>query len=654
MNKTFRALVTGSLIATVAASSMMLNAAAQGVDGVGGEGFPPFSPKVVSLKKTTTGTSSTAVGGEFDYVLEIHNRTEATATVALTDRLPVETQIVGQPSIAVITPEVSTDAPVVMSDTVKWNGSLNAGAKAAITIRVKLMACPSVHHDRSRGVTNTATMLTDKGVSVANVSFAPAGCAGPPKPTPTPPPPSESGADVSVRKLGRLHPDWDFPERGWRASWLVLYRNRGGQVATGASLLDSPSANQTLEGIRSAPLITPVTTAGGLLFDLGTLQAQRTGAILLRTSVPFSTSAGTQLTNRAAITASNDTKTSNNTAGVTLTIPTLAPIITYPRSGLTFTGTLTIQGKAQTGSSVDLYVDGEKIGTYPVSATGVWSQPVQLADGVHVIYARNMGESDDDDEDDDDLSGLSSQGDGDDDGPRNHGRQSNVVILKVKSELIYDPISLTFTDPDGRRTYPRGWLGWHDEANWYVSLQPSTTYTVGVRVCCAGAAVTLTVPSTSATDVTLTDTDGDLIYTGNFTTGASKQLVRGPIKLCVSANGVTQCASGRVVPHWRKAKWVIGITPEGFDPPRINVSPGDVVEFINMSDVARAFGTSRDLSAAMSAQSADAGNDAVRLEVGESTTIEISQAQTYYDADNANQTATVAIGGGVYVPMVVR
>jgi plastocyanin len=302
---------------------------------------------------------------------------------------------------------------------------------------------------------------------------------------------------------------------------------------------------------------------------------------------------------------------------------------------------------------VDLYVDGEKVGTFPVSATGVWSQSVQLADGVHVIYARNMGESDDDDDDGDGNAGAMSY-QGDDSGSRSHGRQSNVVILKVNTDLIYDPISLTFTDPDGRRTYPRGWLGWHDEANWYVSLQPSTTYTVGVRVCCTGAVVTLTVPSTSASDVTLTDPDGDLIYTGNFTTGASKQLVKGPIKLCVTAAGVTQCASGRVVPHWRKAKWVIGITPDGFDPPHINVSPGDVVEFINMSDVARAFGTSRDLSAAMSAQNAEAGNDAVRLEVGESTTVEVSQAQTYYDADNANQTATLTVGGGVYVPVVVR
>jgi plastocyanin len=629
MHKKLHTFVFTSLLAAAVSGQVLMQASA----GTGD--FPPWQQlKGVALTKVTTGNSSTTVGSEFDYAVAIHNRTDASATVTVTDKLASELQLVGQPTVVVITPTVSPTAPAVQNNTITWSGSLSASSKAVINIKVKLIACPANEPGKPRGVGNTAVMVTGNGVSVASVAFAPAGCTGPPHPAPPPTPPPASGADIGVRKFGRLHPDWDFPERGWRASWFVGYGNRGSLAATDATLLDAPSANQTLDGIRSAPLITPATTANGLLFGLGAVQPGRGGGLLLRTSVPFSTAAGTQLTNRATVSATNDTSLANNASGVTLTIPLLAPVITYPRSGLTFTGTLTLRGKAQTGNTADVFIDGQKIGASNVEPNGDWSLPVQLADGVHVIFARNAGNTEED--------------------GWGEGRHSNVVVLKVNSNLIFDPISLTFAGPDGNRSHPRGWLGWHDEVNWYVGLQPSTTYTVGVRICCAGAAVTLTVPS--AGDVTLTDGDGDLTYSGNFTTGAARQLVSGPIKLCVTANGITQCGSGRVVPVWRRPNCVVVITPDGFDPPRLSLSPGDVVEFVNMSDDVRAISTSRNLNAAaMGVESADAGNDAVRLEVGESFTVQVDQAQTFYNADNPNQTATLVPGGnGVYLPVLVR
>jgi plastocyanin len=595
--------------------------------------FPTHpASKIVSLSKTTTGNSSTTVGSEFDYRIEIENRTSESATVRLIDELPDETELVGSPTFEVISPTVSTTPPTVSGDSVKWEGSLSAGAKAALTIHVKLIKCDK-HNGWERGVTNAAVLrVGENGISVSTASFKPANCDTRPTPRPTftPQPTSTAPADVAVRKYGRLHPDWWFPERGWKASWFVKYGNLGGQTATDATLLDSPSTNQTLVGIRSAPLITPTTTADGLLFNIGDLNGGRGGGILLRTGFPFSTAANTVLTNSVRISATNDSNATNNTAVVTLTVPALPPIITYPRSGATCTGTITVTGKAQIGSIVELFVDGRTVSTTTVSNTGDWSVPVNLDDGVHMLYAKS------DDKDDNFEWGDM--------------RHSNAVLLKVNSNLTWDPISLTFADSNGNRHHPRHWLGWHDEIGWHVSLQPSTTYTVGVRVCCqdSAATVTMTIPSVSGT-ITLSDPDGDKIFTGTFTTGTARELRRGWMELCVKCDDKTRCARGRVFPIFDKPRHTVLITPNGFDPPRLLIAPGDVVEFVNMDELPRAFGGSSNMIQSASALGDD---DAVRLEVGESHTTQIESSQTYYDAQNSSQTFVATVGGSVYLPLV--
>ncbi len=625
--------------------------------------FGPWpEPKGVMLKKTTTGNETTALGGEFNYKIEVENRATTSATVVLTDDLPSQVQLVGLPVVDVISPTATFTPSATGPDVLSWQGALSAGAKAAITIRVKLTVCPSdddddlqAMHDE-RGITNAAVMTnrssgnSGSSISVSSVSFAPSACAKQPKPpgpggtiTPTVP-----GADMAVRAYGRLHPDWDFPDRGWRASWLTLYGNRGDQTATNASLLDKPSDNQTIDKIRTSPVLTPTTTADGLLFTLGDVASARGGGIAVRATVPFSTAAGTLLTNRVSVSATNDITPANNTAAVSVTIPVLPPLITYPRSGLTFTGTIEIRGKVQTGSSVIVYVDGVPISATVPSGAGDWTQPVQLTDGVHVIYARNAS--------DPAINPSNAQ-------DWREWHRSNAIVVKVDSNLVWDPMSLTFTHSDGQaqaNARLRGWLGWHDRDGWYVGLQPSTTYTVSVRVCCTPATVSMTVPSAgnagNAGSVTMSDPDGDLTFSGSFTTGAVRDMVRSQIKLCVQANGQTQCSTGRIVPVHSKPRHTVIITPDGFDPPRINVSLGDVIEIINLADDSRALSTSSGLSDGVTAQTTDAGGDAVRLEVGESYTVQADRTQTFYNANNASQNVTLATIGGnsIHLPIVRR
>ena len=645
-SKKNRVLLVLPLIAAFAAQFGAVTLSSVSAEG----GNPPwFEPKVVTLKKTTTGSSSTTVGTEFNYKIEIENRTEASATIVLTDVLPSETQLVGSPTVEVISPTVALTSTGTSTTTLVWQGALSTGAKAAVTIRVKLAACPAKPVYWEGGIVNTALMtINNRGISISSVAFRPAGCtaSGTPQPTPTPSPTSTvPGADVAVRAFGRLHPDWDAPELGWRASWLDFYANRGNQAATDVVLLDKPSDNQTLNRIFSAPSFTPTTTADGLRFAIGSLPSLKGGTVLLRTSVPFSATAGTVLTNRVTVSATNDITPSNNTASVAITLPVLPPLITYPRSGLTFTGTMTITGKAQSNASIAVYVDHTLISTTVASTAGDWSVPAQLADGVHSIYAmigtRKSAE---------DANSIA----GDDDGWR-EWHQSNAVIVKVDSSLVWDPISLMFTAADGNKARLHGWLGWHDRDGWYVGLQPSTTYTVSVRVCCTPATVSMTVPSVG--NVAMTDANADLVYQSTFTTGSARALLSDTLKLCVQANGTTQCSTGRVIPVHRRSDHVVLITPEGFDPPRVTASPGEVIEIVNMSDDARAIGSSRNLADDFSAQNADAGSDAVRLEVGESYTVQASTTQSLYNAENSGQSVTIAtgtLGNGVYLPLVRR
>jgi hypothetical protein len=530
--------------------------------------------------------------------------------------------------------------------------------KATITIQTKLLTC-NIDEGRSRSITNIALMVVEgKGFSSSSVAFRPSSCSD----DPTPPTTSTLPADVAVTKFARLHLDWARPERGWQASWYVGYQNRSGQTANDVVITDSPSSNQALVSLRSWPNISPTTTSDGLQFNVGNLAKGRGGSIWLRTTVPATTTASTVLTNSVSITASNDASLSNNTKLVSITLPTLPPSITYPRSGATCTETITVTGRAQANANLQLYLDGAPALTTTANSEGLWEANLKLEDGVNVLFVRTLRNSNE------------PEHDGDDDDDRNHWggwgdyRQSNVVLLNVDTDLNWDPISLNFADPNGNKTYSRHWLGWFERTGWYVGLQPSTTYTVGVKVCCQDltATVMLTVPGvsvsgtvtvTEGTAIELTDPDGDRIYTGVWTTGDAKSLKFNKLTLCVNGDGELQCSRGRTYPVWPKASRTIFITENGFDAAKLTVAAGEVVEFVNLDVKSRAFSSSRNLGAqANGSEALSADDDAVRLEVGESYSVQVpSSSITYYDSQNSTESITLeTASNAVFLPLVIK
>lgn len=328
-------------------------------------------------------------------------------------------------------------------------------------------------------------------------------------------------ADPGVTKQGRIRPVFDPANgvRGWQINWLVNYGNSGSTAATNVHVIDTFSAPQHLINEQSVPN-KPMTQSGRTLdYTVGTLGVGGTGGIAIQTGIPFTTPAGTVLTNTVVITSSNDTNPTNNTAVVTVTVPLLPPVIAHPLPGTTCSGDITVTGRVQIGAVVDVYVDGALAGTATPDSLGQWSLAVTgLADGSHNIYAVAR------------VGTLTSA-------------PTSTVAVIVDSSLFWDPMSLRFIEAtSGHVIVPSGRL---DESGWSVFLKRGQTYTVTLKVCCDGDNPVVTMELGDVATINLTDPDGDMIYAGSFTTPTDGPFA-GTIRICVICELIKKCSDGEV------------------------------------------------------------------------------------------------------------
>ena len=89
----------------------------------------------------------------------------------------------------------------------------------------------------------------------------------------------------------------------------------------------------------------------------------------------------------------------------------------------------------------------------------------------------------------------------------------------VDPTLLYDPISLRFTDERGRGRRPKDENGRTDADGWVLRLRPKTTYDISVTICCEDNGGEVTIDFGEAGRVVLEDPDGDGVYSGTFATG---------------------------------------------------------------------------------------------------------------------------------------
>lgn len=332
-----------------------------------------------------------------------------------------------------------------------------------------------------------------------------------------PAPGPQEPADITVRKRGTIRPQWDPAAnlRRYIVTWVVNYENKGTIPATDATLKDEFSAEQTFLRETSRP--SKPSTVNGNMIEYTLDDVGPAGTVVIRTTVPYNTSPGTVLTNKATVAANNDSDTSNNEDTASVTVPLLPPIITYPLPGTTCDGDLTVTGKAQSGVTINVYIDGALVGTTTADAAGHWSLATTVADGSHSIYA------------------IAKVG-------GNSSAPSPTVHFDVDSTLFWNPMSLRFRRPNGTIMRPNGRL---DENGWQLFLRPGVEYTIMLEICCddPNAQVSLELGNQQ---ITLTDPDGDGTYEATFT-APDRGRIQGRIRICVVCELIRRCSDGEVL-----------------------------------------------------------------------------------------------------------
>jgi uncharacterized repeat protein (TIGR01451 family) len=332
--------------------------------------------------------------------------------------------------------------------------------------------------------------------------------------------------DPAIEKHGFIHPWFNFDQerRMWYVGWPVHYGNIGGAASTNVQVIDTLEGNQELARVWSHPYISPTINGSTLTFDVGTLRPGKMGHIFVHTTVPFTATPGTVLTNTVVISSgNNDADLTNNSQVVTLTIPLLPPWIAFPRPGTTCSGMFTITGRVQLpGATVEVFIDHTSVASVTADAMGRWFHPVNLTDGTYSIQARAIYDG-------------------------NTSPLSPPVKVIVDSSLVWSPLSLRFISEHGHVVIPKDENGRTDEDGWFVFLRPGVTYTVTVYSCCddPNTSITLELPGV---EVVLQDDDGDGWFEATFTMPEATLLLPGStIRLCVVCYNVEYCSDGEIL-----------------------------------------------------------------------------------------------------------
>lgn len=337
-----------------------------------------------------------------------------------------------------------------------------------------------------------------------------------------------NGADVAVRKAGRVRQEFN-PENGSvtsKVAWAIEYHNIGDVPAQKVTLRDvldrDVDLNAVLLDVETSPEIPYAIAGKSLVFRAGTVAPGEGGKIAIIMATRQLTLTGSVITNTVTVTATNDANVENNEASARVQVGLRPPRIVSPVDGSTCRNEVEVIGLAERGADVDLYVDDILVTTVTANERGQWRHSLTLEDGRHELYAvaRIGGES---------------------------SSPSKTIDLIVDSTLIWNPISLTFTDERGRVRQPKDADGRLDADGWSLNLRPNTMYTVSVEICCGdgNAEVTLEVEGLDSV-LTLTDEDGDGTYTATFSTGPRNN-EPASMTLTVVCGDSTVTSSGDVV-----------------------------------------------------------------------------------------------------------
>lgn len=337
------------------------------------------------------------------------------------------------------------------------------------------------------------------------------------------------GADVAVHKRGTARKDFEREEDSvvGRTYWHIRYWNQGLETAQNTVIrdvlppeLDVTSGSLTIRTNRD---LTYELNGHEITFNVGELESERGGHIVIRADYAIPDAEAAAVTNRVAISATNDANPENNRGQATVQLGLRAPVITWPGNGSTCDGELEVRGRVRRNALVDLYLNDALIATVAADDQGRWNHSLSLEDGTHDLYAIARL---------DDISSLKSR--------------TKTVI--VDSSLVYDPLSVVFVDENGNHRRPRDENGRTDAAGWGLHLRPNTEYVVAVRVCCGdpNASVTLDIPGVGVVELLYSEERDRFI--GEFTTGdIADEPSSEAMSLSITCDGTTYTFDGTIL-----------------------------------------------------------------------------------------------------------
>lgn len=218
-----------------------------------------------------------------------------------------------------------------------------------------------------------------------------------------------SEATGTQENYQRFLPSWDGPKAviaAILAALLIIIPLRAGNVQLTAPVVTAPVAGasipvgtMTVSGTATPNSDVEVFVDGA---SVGKVHTGADGAWSL--DVPIAT-AGQHSVQAQALDASGQvvaegvpmtiTATAAEVAQAPTAVP--APQLVAPSVDATVqsvpAGSVTLHGTGTPNSTVEVYVNGQKVGTAPVGADGTWSLPTDLKDGIYAVYANALDQA---------------------------------------------------------------------------------------------------------------------------------------------------------------------------------------------------------------------------------------------------------------------
>lgn len=291
----------------------------------------------------------------------------------------------------------------------------------------------------------------------------------------------QDGPDLAVKLAGRVTP------AGEQAHFKIEVANRGSQPANGALLtFQKPEHLRDQEIVLLRAPGIPSTeikdTGETIQFLLPTIEPNNIIAILIGLAIPASDGSSKDAAYFAQVKLDGDIDPANNEASATLpgllSSPLIAALMEYADDTLadalisgravTCQTQPTLAGQAAPNSTVEIVVDGEVAGTAQVDADGRFVFSADLGEGLHRIWARYSAQV---------VAATAGVA------PLLVEESIWYLLLKVDPTLPIDPLSLTFTDSQGRTIRPVT-LGYSfGVTQTGTMLRSGETYNVGLDRC---------------------------------------------------------------------------------------------------------------------------------------------------------------------------